>query len=53
VVIGANALGVQDALTGEFETVARILGNILALLASLVVYGPLKKAGVMPGARAE
>jgi hypothetical protein len=53
VVIGANVLGVQDALTGEFETAARILGNILALLASLVVYGPLKKAGVMPGASPE
>jgi hypothetical protein len=53
VVIGANVLGVQNALTGEFETAARILGNILALLASLVVYGPLKKAGVMPGAKPE
>jgi hypothetical protein len=53
VVIDVNVLGIQNALTGESEIAARILGNIMALLASLVVYGPLKKAGVMPGAPTE
>jgi hypothetical protein len=52
IAIGANVLGVRDALTEHFELAARVLGSAVAILVALLSYPKLKAARLMPGARA-
>jgi hypothetical protein len=52
IAIGANVLGVRDALTEHFELAARVLGSAVAILIALISYPTLKAAQLMPGARA-
>jgi hypothetical protein len=52
IAIGANVLGVRDALTEHFELAARVLGSAVAILVALISYPTLKAAQLMPGARA-
>jgi hypothetical protein len=51
VAIGANVLGIRDALSEHFELVARVLGSAVAILVALLTYPKLKAAQLMPGAR--
>jgi hypothetical protein len=51
IAIGANVLGIRDALTEHFELAARVLGSAVAILVVLLSYPKLKAARLMPGAR--
>ena len=51
IAIGANVLGIRDALTEHFELAARVLGSAVAILVALISYPKLKAARLMPGAR--
>jgi hypothetical protein len=51
IAIGANVLGIRDALTEHFELAARVLGSAVAILVALISYPTLKAAQLMPGAR--